>query len=233
MFKTRHWIVLASVAVFLISATIYSGLSKAVVSSQLQDRHIFIIDAGHGGEDGGASSCMGVPESRLNLQIALRLEQLMRLLGWQTKMIRTEDISVYTQGTTLSQKKVSDLKERVRIVNSEESAVLISIHQNHYPDGRYCGAQVFYAPTGGSKVLAEAVQNAFTSTVNPNSNRRIKAADGIYLMQNVHCPAILIECGFLSNINEEGLLRSDAYQKKICAVIASSVTSSLKDLMLT
>ena len=100
-------------------------------NAPLKSRHCFIIDAGHGGVDGGAVSCTGVYESRINLEIALRLNDLMHLLGYDTKMIRSEDISIYTYGETIAAKKSSDLKERVRIVNETENGILLSIHQNH------------------------------------------------------------------------------------------------------
>jgi len=95
-------------------------------SAPLEGRHCIVIDAGHGGVDGGATSCTGVLESNLNLEIALRLNDLLRLLGYDTTMIRTTDESVYTQGETIAAKKVSDLKQRVKIVNETENALLIS-----------------------------------------------------------------------------------------------------------
>ena len=193
-------------------------------SLPVQRERTIIIDAGHGGVDGGATSCTGVFESNLNLQIALRLEDLMHLLGYQTKMIRREDISVYTEGDTIAQKKISDLKERVRIVNETDNAILISIHQNTFSDNRYGGAQVFYANTDHSRELANLLQNTFISTLNNGSKRQCKKADGVYLMKQIENTGVLIECGFLSNPTEEALLRSDTYQKNICCVIAASVS---------
>lgn len=204
---------------------IMSGLfiKRAVAThtrdSILDNRVCVIIDAGHGGVDGGAVSCSGVYESQINLQIALRLRDLAHLLGMNTKMIRTEDISVYTSGDTIAAKKVSDLKERVRIVNETDNAILISLHQNYFHDSRYSGTQVFYPKQ--SSELATKLQNAFVSVLNPGSRRQAKKADGIYLLQNIKCEAALIECGFLSHPYEEKLLRSDDHQKKICVILAS------------
>jgi len=179
-----------------------------------------VIDPGHGGVDGGATSCTGILESRFNLEIALRLEDLCHLLGLQTRMIRREDISVYTAGDTIAQKKASDLKERVRITEDTPGAILVSIHQNQYPDSRYSGAQVFYAKTEGSETLAKELQSVFLSALNPGSRRQAKKSQGIYLMDRIGCPGVLIECGFLSNPEEEGKLRSETYQKQLCCVIA-------------
>lgn len=181
-----------------------------------------IIDAGHGGVDGGATSCTGVLESSFNLEISIRLNDLLHFLGHRTMMIRTEDISVYTAGQTIAQKKISDLKERVRRINETENALLLSIHQNHFPDARYSGAQVFYADTERSAALAKQMQEAIRKNLNLGSKRQEKKCSGIYLMEHIQCPGILIECGFLSNPEEEARLRSAEFQKNLCSVIAAT-----------
>ena len=213
-------------ATILITLMLTALGSRAVmVISQnmpIEREHCFIIDPGHGGVDGGATSCTGKLESAFNLEISLRLNDLMRFLGYETRMIRKEDISIYTTGETIAQKKMSDLKERVRICAETDGAILLSIHQNTFPDSRYSGAQVFYPPTEGSRELAEALQKALISTLNPGSNRQVKKAEGVYLMAHISCPGVLIECGFLSNPEEESRLRSPEYQKALCCVIAAT-----------
>jgi N-acetylmuramoyl-L-alanine amidase len=144
-------------------------------------------------------------------------------------MVRTSDISVYTKGETLAQKKASDLKARVKLANETPGALLLSIHQNHYPDDRYCGAQVFYAKTHGSQQLAAQLQKAFVSTLNPGSHRQEKKSSGIYVMEHIQCPGVLIECGFLSNPEEDSKLRDPTYQKKLCSVIAATVCQYLSN----
>ena len=191
--------------------------------------HCIVIDAGHGGIDGGATSCTGVPESGLNLQIALRINDLFRLLGHDTRMTRTTDRSLHTRDGSIAQKKISDLKERVRIVNETENAVLLSIHQNNFPEERYSGPQVFYSAAGESAALAEQVQSALVRHLAPTSNRKSKQATGIYLMEHIQCTGLLIECGFLSNVREEQLLRSEEYQKQLSAVVAATVCSFLSN----
>ena len=124
---------------------------------------------------------------------------------------------------------MSDLKERVSIVNSTPNAMLLSIHQNNFSDSRYSGAQVFYADTQGSERLAKVLQCALISSLNKGSNRKCKKSDGVYLMEHISCPGILVECGFLSNPEEEARLRSRDYQQKLCCVIASTVSSFLSD----
>lgn len=187
-----------------------------------------VIDPGHGGLDGGATSCTGRLESSYNLEISLRLRDLFHLLGYPTRMIRTTDTSVYTKGDTIASRKMSDLKERVRIVNEQENQILISIHQNQFQDARYSGAQVFYAGDEESHQLAKLLQERFLQTLNPGSHRQEKKAQGIYLMEHIQNPGILVECGFLSNPGEEARLASREYQKKLCCVIAAVAAEFLE-----
>jgi len=203
------------------AATVYEAFSYD------QNGTCFIIDAGHGGVDGGAVSCTGIYESQINLEIAIRLNDLMQLLGYRTRMIRTDDISIYTQGTSIAEKKISDLKERVRIINSTENAILISIHQNYFQDSQYHGAQVFYGKNG--QAFAETLQSHFLTTLNIGSKRNCKTAKGIYLMEKIDCVGVLVECGFLSNPEEERNLRDKAYQNKICCVIAGAASTYVND----
>ena len=216
--------------IFSMLLVIFIGNRAITVISEglpIERKHCIIIDAGHGGADGGATSCTGKLESGLNLEIALRLNDLFHLLGYETKMIRTNDISIYTKGETIAQKKVSDLKERVRICNETENGILLSIHQNNFTDSRYSGAQVFYAATAESNRLAEKLQSNFRETLNPESKRQVKKGSGIYLMEHIDCTGILVECGFLSNPEEEAKLRSEQYQKALCAVIVATVSNFL------
>ena len=191
------------------------------------NRSCIVIDAGHGGEDGGAISVTGESESNINLQIALKTNDLMHLLGLKTVMIRTDDRSVYTQGTTLSQKKVSDLKERVRVISETNNPILISIHQNYFSNEKYSGLQVFYPNTTGSKSLASELQNNAKTALNKANNRTIKKTNGVYLMDHIDCTAVLVECGFLSNYQEEALLRNNSYQKKLAGLISVTVCNYL------
>lgn len=232
MKKQNLWLVVYCMIPLLTLAAAQWG-SRAVTvlaeNAPIKRQCRIVIDAGHGGIDGGATSCTGRPESFFNLEIALRLQDLLHFLGHETKMIRTEDISVYTKGDTIAQKKASDLKERVRIVKDTENALLLSIHQNIFPEEKYSGAQVFYADTPGSEALAVRLQEAFQKTVNPKSNRKSKPADKIYLMEHIPCTGVLIECGFLSNMREEALLRQPGYQKQLCCVIAATLSQYLTE----
>lgn len=213
---------------FIVAALLGSdAITTIALETPISGRHCIIIDAGHGGIDGGATSCTGALESSINLEIALRLDDLIHLLGYPTVMIRTSDISVHTEGETIAQKKISDLKQRVKIVNENENALLVSIHQNHFSDSQYNGAQVFYPDTQGSGMLAAELQHNLVSVLNPGSNRKCKKTNGIYLMEHISCTGILVECGFLSNPVEEANLREGEYQKKLCSVIAVTISEFL------
>ena len=232
MKKRKTWVIFyfLTIAGVLLAAQWGSRAVTVIAESRpIEREHCIVIDPGHGGEDGGATSCTGLVESTYNLDISLRLNDLLHLLGHDTQMTRTTDISIYTKGGTIAQKKASDLKERVRIVNETENALLISIHQNNFSDSRYSGAQVFYAGTEGSAALAKQLQSALVAALNPGSSRKSKIGDGIYLMEHIDCPGVLIECGFLSNAAEEARLRNAEYQKKLCCVIAATVSEYLSN----
>ncbi len=200
------------------------AVNVMVNNSPIPGRTCIVIDPGHGGIDGGASSCTGVLESQINLEIGLRLNDLLNFLGYKTIMVRTTDTSIYTEGNTIAAQKVSDLKQRVKLVNEQEDCILISIHQNTFSDSKYAGAQVFYAKDDASKTLATSMQSKLIEILNPQSNRKSKPSDGIYLMQNITKPGLLIECGFLTNPQEEALLRNATYQQKLCCVIATTLS---------
>lgn len=232
MRKGTYWLWVYSLTVACFLCAVFLGsraVSVMAESVPMERENCIIIDAGHGGEDGGATSCTGIPESRYNLEISLRLNDLFHFLGYDTKMIRTTDISVYTKGKTIAQKKNSDLKERVRMVNDIENGLLLSIHQNNFPDSRYSGAQIFYADTEGSQFLAKQLQDSFIATLNPGSSRQSKKSSGIYLMEHIQCTGVLVECGFLSNAAEEAKLANPEYQKKVCCVIAATVAGFLSN----
>jgi N-acetylmuramoyl-L-alanine amidase len=182
-----------------------------------------VIVAGHGGEDGGATSPGGARESVINLDVARRLYQLMGFFGVDAVMTRTSEQIQYSEGAaTVRARKAEDQKNRLSLIRATENAALISIHQNKYTSEGPFGAQALFAPTVGSEEFAQALQSLLASALNPGNYRAAaKIQDSIYLMNNVSCPAILIECGFLSNPREEALLQTDAYRLKIAAVIAA------------
>lgn len=204
----------------------YPTAMPAFFSDGGGERVVYVLDAGHGGEDGGALSRDGVPESEVNLAIAKRTELLLRFFGAETVMTRTDDVSIHSEGAdTLRQKKASDLRNRVALVNAVPGAVLVSIHQNSLPSvPSVHGAQAFYGEAAESGALALSVQTALNQSVNIGNEKHEKKIDpSIYLMKNVTCPAILVECGFLSNAAETRLLQEPEHQKLIAAAIVAGL----------
>lgn len=190
---------------------------------------VVVVDPGHGGEDGGAVAADGTVESGLNLQIARRLDAMLRFLGQDTVMTRTEDVSIYSPGAqTLRQKKVSDLKNRVAMVNGLEDAALISVHQNSLPGSpRTHGAQVFYNGVEPAPALAAAVQERLNNGVNAGNEKAPKrVSDSIYLTKNTTAPAVIVECGFLSNGEDTARLRDPEYQTRLAVAVAAGYFST-------
>ncbi len=183
-----------------------------------------MIDPGHGGEDGGAVASDGTQEADVNLQIALRLRAMAELCGVPVAMTRdSASIDYPTDADTLAARKVADQRQRVERTNAMENGVLISIHQNYYPAAGPHGAEVLYAATDRSEEFGKLLHEVLKQTLAPE-NRRVAApiSDEIYLMRNVHCPAVLVECGFLSNPEELEKLKSDSYDQKLALVMLSA-----------
>lgn len=202
-----------------------SVITSVSGAAELGPGPVVVIDAGHGGEDGGAVSITGVAESGINLSIAKKLEQLLALYGACPVMLRSEDISLHdSDATTLRQKKVSDLHNRAEIVQALGDVTFVSIHQNTYPQSRYHGAQVFFAPSQGSQPLGTHIQAMLRQGVDPENKREAKPIpDSVYLMNHIDCPAVLVECGFLTNPEEEAKLRQEDHQRKLAAALAAAL----------
>jgi N-acetylmuramoyl-L-alanine amidase len=182
-------------------------------------RYIPIIDPGHGGFDPGTGSASGTLEKDINLAIGLKTDMLMRFLGLQTAMTRDTDVSVdETDAVSIRERKVSDIRSRVRMVNSVENGVLLSIHQNYFDQRQYRGAQVFYHGAD-NKAFADTMQQALRLLA-PENTRQSKPIGNVYLLNHSQKSAVLIECGFLSNPEEDALLSSAPYQRKLAMAIA-------------
>lgn len=226
--KSRIFSAGAAIVLLFILILYREPAVETVYPVRFQDR-VLVIDAGHGGEDGGAVSLTGALESHINLAVARRLDRVLGLFGVPTVMLREEDVSLHNKDAqTLRQKKNSDLHNRVDMVQEQADAILLSIHQNSYPDGRYSGAQAFYAPTDGSRELAQVMQETLRLALDPNNTRQEKQIpDTIYLMNHISCPAVLVECGFLTNPVEEQLLRSGSYQTRLATALAGGYLRSV------
>ena len=200
-----------------------SKLAVKTISCSVENSSFnIILDPGHGGEDGGAVPKDGMLEKDLNLAISKKLYDLLVSSGFKVILTRDSDISIYDEKCeTIREKKVSDIKKRIQIANSDPTNIMISIHQNKFTKSESCGAQIFYSKNNPkSKILAESARNSIVSGIQPENERECKVADkGIYLLNKVVVPAIVIECGFLSNDDERKNLNDENYQMKLAKCI--------------
>lgn len=188
-----------------------------LVSSLPVSNHTIILDAGHGNPDGGAESSAGVTEQEINLEIVIKLQELLEQSGSIVVLTRSDENGIYdTDKETIREKKVSDMKNRVEIGNESEGEIFVSIHLNKIPQEQYSGHQTFYQKNNEkSKELALFIQDNLNYSIQKESKREILPLTGKYIMDNVKIPTVTVECGFLSNYSESQLLQKDDYQMKI------------------
>ena len=229
LIRKRHvaYVVLLCCFVAGLSAVLWHGnaaFTAAFAPGEEGASPVVVVDAGHGGEDGGAVAADGTVESGLNLAIARRVRDLLTFAGVPTTVTREGDAAIYDPGSaTLREKKVSDLHNRVALVNELPGAVLLSIHQNSLPSSPVThGAQTFWNRQEGAEALARTLQAGLNPAVNTHRAKEPKQIpDSIYLMNHVDAPAVLVECGFLSNREEAARLQQEDYHKTLATVIAA------------
>ncbi len=183
-----------------------------------------LIDPGHGGEDGGAVSG-DVLEKHINLAVSHDVADLLRLCGYTVSMTRDTDDALTNEGEDVRKRKYNDMKMRLDLYNATPDNVVVSIHQNKFDAAASHGAQVFYSPNHpNSAVLAEALRKSVTGMLQPDNTRTCKAAGKeIFLLKNARVPAVIVECGFISNRQERDLLVTDDYQKQLALAIAAGL----------
>lgn len=207
--------------------------SKLVQSTTNGTSRTVIIDAGHGGEDGGAVGKGGVVEKDINLPIAMKTAESLKKSGYDVILTRDGDYAVYSEeAKTLREKKVSDIHNRFAIIEDSGDCIFVSIHMNHFDSAYVCGAQTFYSGNNPeSKKLADSVQSAIKTLVQPENERVTKkATSSIYLLYYAQVPAIMVECGFISNENEAAKLQTTEYQNQMAAAIAEGINHYCKGL---
>lgn len=189
-----------------------------------------VIDAGHGGEDSGAVADNGTLEKDINLDIAIKLNEMLLSSGFHTLMTREKDVAIYDkdQDENLRQKKVSDMQNRLELINSTPNNILVSIHQNKFPEKKYSGTQVFFSKNNKlSEILASNIQSSVKNLIQPQNNREIKPANkDIFILYNSKVPAIIVECGFISNDEELNKLNNEDYKSKIAFAIYCGILNS-------
>ena len=211
-------------AVHLMSDSYEDALAPAEASPVL-----VVIDAGHGGEDGGCVGVDGTLEKDVNLDVARRVYNILSCAGIKCAMTRTEDVMLYDMYGELAdyngKKKTYDLKNRLAFAEDHTDAVFVSIHMNSFPQSSCEGVQVYYSPNNdASAALAETVQTAVRAYLQQRNEREIKrAGTSIYILNRITRPAILAECGFLSNPTECALLGEDEYRQRLALTVACAI----------
>lgn len=187
-----------------------------------------ILDAGHGGLDSGAVSVYGDEEKHLNLEVAKKLGAFLENGGVRVIYTRTEDEMLESE-TKAGSKKTRDLLARVELAKKYPEALFVSLHMNTLPIEKYKGLQVFYTDRNdANRALAQVMQNSVSSSLQTENSRKAKNAEGkIYILDRIDQPAILIECGFLTNKEEAALLKNDEYQAKLSYVLSRSILDFL------
>ena len=192
------------------------------VFSKIDKEITVIVDAGHGGVDPGKVGKCGNLEKDINLQIAKKLRDILSSQDIKVIMTREDDIGLYEEKA--SNKKRSDMRERCKVINESNASLVVSIHQNSYTSGEIRGAQTFYySKSDESRKLAKSIQEQLISTVDKVNRRKEKENNNYFILLNSNCPAVIVECGFLSNYEECTLLSTDEYQEKIAWAIHKGV----------
>ena len=209
-------------AVFAVALFPWKTPQALAVGTKPDRRRVIILDAGHGGFDGGAVASDGTVEKDINLKIALTLRDFLQQDGFLVVMTRDADISTEDPGTdTIPSRKKSDMQNRLQLMSDYPDAIFVSIHLNKFTTSAARGAQIFYGgQSPESQKLGESIRVAITDMLQPDNTRVNKqATSGTYLLYHAPIPAVLVECGFLSNRTELALLKEEAYQQKMAFCI--------------
>jgi N-acetylmuramoyl-L-alanine amidase len=226
-FKNKAFIVYVILFIAYLTFIVLSFInidSLADVNSSDISEPIIVIDAGHGGEDGGAVA-NNIVEKDINLSISKKLKDIFKASGFIVITTRDKDKMINTNGSSLRERKVSDMKNRLELFNKNENNIVVSIHQNKFSQEKYSGTQVFYSKNNPqSEIMAEYIRKNIAKLIQPENERAAKPADGsIYLLYNSKVPAVIVECGFISNYTEANKLKDNNYQKKLAFAIYSGV----------
>lgn len=224
-------VTVAVALVFAFAFTLYQKVnySEDVISRNFQSK-VVVIDAGHGGLDGGAVGTTGNVEKDINLSIALKLKKQLELNGVKCVLTRDTDTALNDKSAkTVKEIKKSDLHYRMDLVNSIDNSILVSIHQNHYETEKSHGMQVFYSPNDElSPLLAQSIQDTTVELIQKENTRQIKkATSDLFLLYKAKSPSVLVECGFMSNQEENRLLQTDEYQEKLAFAISLGIVQYL------
>lgn len=218
-----------TILILIISSIFFSNF-EFIVFAEENTQKIILLDPGHGGIDGGAVSKNGTVEKDINLSIGKKLKVNLEKKGYKVIMTREDDIGLYSDKGRIRDKKNQDLNNRCKMKKESNCDIFISIHLNMFEQSQYYGAQVWYAKEGESAELAHILQQNLIKDLNNNNKRKEKCAKGAYKILRCYTdiPSVLVECGFLSNLEEEQKLKTDSYQEKIATSLANSIEEFVK-----
>lgn len=229
----RNSIIVSIFLIFLLTYIFVINQKYSVfrhLLEQMSSNTIVVIDAGHGGFDPGKIGINNTLEKDINLKVAIKLKTLLEFHDIKVIMTREEDIDFSSNSRFIQDMKKEDLSKRVKIINSSDALIAISIHQNSFTQNSAKGSQVFYyANSEKGRVLAEVIQDCLKRTMDDNNHRLAKPNSTYYLLKNSKSPLVIVECGFLSNRTEAELLCKDDYQDKIAWAIHLGVIEYLED----
>ena len=230
--KRKLSVVIVSFLLMLCSLFLGSQPEKIQTSANLYSTgRTVIVDAGHGGYDGGAEASDGTQEKDINLAIARKLEKYLSLGGFNVILTREKDEGIEDDITvSIAKRKVGDMKKRLQVIKDNPDAVFVSIHLNKFTTSSPSGAQVFYSPNNDvSILLATEIQQMVVTQLQKDNKRQVKKGDkSIYLLKNATIPAVIVECGFLSNPEELELLKNEEYQSKMAFSIYCGILEYYK-----
>jgi len=231
--RYRNNKLIAIVIVIVVGMVSLIGVNLSIARETINANQIgkkILIDSGHGGMDGGTSSKNGTVEKDINFSIALKLKEKLQKSGYEVVMTREEDTGIYSKNGTIRERYREDLKKRCDLKKSSNCDMFISIHLNYFTESKYYGAQVWYSDYKDSASLASAIQKNFRIDLDPSNKRVEKPAKTAYkiLRENDNMPSVIVECGFLSNDEEEQKLKSSEYQEKIAGSLNKSIDEFFK-----
>ncbi len=221
--KTVWLLIVTVLSIALVCYAVWHITENAVMSGT-KGNPFLLIDPGHGGQDGGALTADGALEDDINLSISLTLRDMLVFYGYPVKMTRTEDTSIQHADDAANRSwKVNDMYNRLEMYNA--AFLTVSIHQNHFSQTQYHGAQIFYsANRAESRDIAACIRQQVVSLLQPENKRELKAAgENIFLLHRTENPAVIVECGFLSNLEEAALLQDTAYQQQMAFTICCGI----------
>ena len=229
--KRRFILIATLVLILVIYADVKFTLSASAEENHISNKKTILIDPGHGGYDGGADGISGIKEKDINLNISLKLRDLLITHGYNVAMTREADNALLYEEKRMGTKKAEDMANRCKVKEQSNADVFISIHQNYFPQRKYYGSQVWYSKNMESMELAHIVQENLKNDLERGNKRVEKPAKNDYKILTCidNMPSILIECGFLSNYEEEKLLQDEKYQEKIAKSLAKSIENYLEE----